>query len=221
LSRDVTSLRGRFLAYLDMLFVDHGIFRIIYNNLYALPGGLYRCSHPSPGQIRRYQRRYGIRTVINLRGADKTRRYALEEQTCAELGIQLVNCKGLKSRSAPDVDAIFRLLDVFERIEYPALVHCKSGADRGGIAAAFYRIFRLGEPVAQAMHELGWRYGHFRSSKAGVLDFFFENYLADNRREPVDFKTWLTTRYDQKALQAHYKSHGWADFVVDSVLHRE
>lgn len=204
-----------------MLFVDHGIFRVFYNNLHPLPGGLYRSSHPAPWQIRRYQKRYGIRTIINLRGPDQTRRYALEEHTCAELGIQLVNCKGLKSRSAPDPQAIFRLLEVFERIEYPALVHCKSGADRGGIAAAFYRIFRLGEPVDQAMHELGWRYGHFRSSKAGVLDFFFENYLAENRRDPVDFMAWLTTRYDHKALQTRYKSHGWADFVVDNVLHRE
>ncbi|MDB5814288.1 MAG: tyrosine protein phosphatase [Rhodocyclales bacterium] len=211
----------RFLAYLDMLFVDHGLFRVIYNNLHALPGGLYRCSQPSPGQIRKYQRKYGIKTIINLRGADDTLRYALQEDVCQELGIKLVNHKGILSRSAPETEVVLATQQLFDSIEYPALVHCKSGADRAGFASALYRLFRLHEQAAKAEHELDWTYGHLKGSKTGILDFFFEEYEAFNARQPTDFVTWLTQHYDRDALKAKFKVRGIADFVVDKLLRRE
>ena len=221
MTHDLSSLTGRTLAYLDMLFVDHGVFRVIYNNLHALPGGLYRCSNPSPGQIRRYHRKYGIKTIVNLRGADSTRRYALEAEVCRELGIVLVDFKGILSRSAPDVEAVLRTRELFDRIAYPALLHCKSGADRAGFASALYRIFRLGEPVQDAMRELSWRYGHIKGSKTGVIDYFFEQYLADNASSPVEFMTWLTERYQREQLRDAFHARSWADFLVDRILHRE
>lgn len=221
MARDVTRFPGRLLAYLDMLFVDHGIFRVIYNNLYALPGGLYRSSQPSPGQIRKYQRRYGIKTIVNLRGADDSLRYALEAQTCHELGIKLVDFKGILSRSAPELDAMERAEAMFDSIEYPALIHCKSGADRAGFAAAFYRIHCLQTPVSEAMQELSWRYGHLKGSKTGILDFFFERYLADQQQAPEDFHSWIRTRYQRDALKQAFHTRSWADFVVDRVLRRE
>ncbi|MDQ7990796.1 MAG: tyrosine-protein phosphatase [Candidatus Dactylopiibacterium sp.] len=221
MAHDVTSLKGRLLAYLDMLFVDHGIFRVIYNNLWALPGGLYRASQPSPGQIRKYRRELGIRTIINLRGADDSRRYALEAEACRREGIELVDFWGVMSRSAPYAEVIEKARDLFDRIEYPALIHCKSGADRAGFAAALYRMFRLGEPAADAMRELSWKYGHFRGSKTGILDFFFDEYLAANARSPISFLDWLGSAYSRDALKAAFRPRGLADFFVDRVLHRE
>lgn len=222
MARDVTGFPGRLLAYLEMVFVDHGIFRLIYNNLYALPNGLYRCSQPSPGQIRKYHRKYGIRTIINLRGADESGRYALEAEECHRLGIQLVDFKGILSRSAPESEWLLKLRDLFNDIEYPALVHCKSGADRAGFAAAMYRICRLHEPVAEAKCELGWIYGHLRNSKTGILDMFFDQYLIAARQQPeLDFFTWLTTVYNRDQLKQAFHARGWADFLTDRVLHRE
>ena len=63
---------GRLKAWLDMHLVDHGFIRAVYNNFYHLGGGMYRCSQPSPAQIRKYQRKYGIRSIINLRGETTT-----------------------------------------------------------------------------------------------------------------------------------------------------
>lgn len=204
-----------------MLFVDHGLFRVLYNNLHALPGGLYRSSQPSPGQIRRYQRTLGIKTIINLRGADGSRRYALHAEECRRLGITLIDFKGILSRSAPQAEVIHAAQALFESIEYPALIHCKSGADRAGFAAALYRLFRLQAPVAEAMQELSWRYGHLKGSKTGILDFFFEAYLARNAREPIELMPWLASDYDRDALKHAFHTRGWADFLVDKVLHRE
>lgn len=211
----------RFLAWLDMLFVDHGVFRVFYNNLYALPGGLYRASQPSPSQIRKYHRRYGIKTIINLRGADQTLRYALEEDVCRELGITLINHKGILSRSAPEVEAVLATQALFDRIEYPALIHCKSGADRAGFAAALYRLFRLKDSVPEASRELSWTYGHFKGSKTGILDFFLEEYQAFNARQPTGFLDWLKAHYQRDALKAAFKVRGFADFIVDKLLRRE
>jgi len=220
-ARNVSSFWGRFLAYVDMLLVDHGFIRVIYNNLHALPGGLYRCSQPSPGQIRKYHRKYGIKTIVNLRGADDTRRYAIEAKVCQELGIALIDFKGIMSRSAPYVEVLQNAHTLFDEMAYPALIHCKSGADRAGFAAALYRMFRLGEPVALAKHELAWYYGHLKGSKTGVLDFFFEEYLRANTQQPIDFMSWLTTVYHRDQLKQAFHTRGWADFLVDKILRRE
>jgi protein tyrosine/serine phosphatase len=210
------------MAYLDMIFVDHGIFRVIYNNLHALPGGLYRCSQPTPGQIRKYHQKYGIRTIINLRGADDSRRYALEAEACERLGIKLINFRGILSRSAPEPEWVLKTREMFDEITYPALIHCKSGADRAGFASALYRIFRYKTPVEESMKELAWYYGHLEGSKTGVLDYFFKQFLADRKTQPeLEFLTWLDTTYNRDQLKEAFHTRGWADFLVDKVLHRE
>ncbi|MGC3965441.1 MAG: tyrosine protein phosphatase [Rhodocyclaceae bacterium] len=193
MTRKLDSSKERLLAWLDMFFVNHGFFREIYNNVHALPGGMYRCSQPSPRQIRKYRRKYGIRSIINLRGADDSGRYALEEAACRELGIELINHKGILSRSAPEVKVIQATKVLFENLEYPAMLHCKSGADRAGFASVLYRHFRLGDPIEKALSELGWIYGHIKSSKTGILDAFFYDYLAYNAKTPIEFMTWVET----------------------------
>ncbi len=185
------------------------------------PAACIAASQPSPGQIRRYQRKYGIKTIINLRGADDTLRYALQEDVCRELGIKLVNHRGILSRSAPETAVVLATQEMFDTIEYPALVHCKSGADRAGFASALYRLFRLHESPAKAEHELDWTYGHLKGSKTGILDFFFAEYEACNARQPTDFMSWLTQHYDRDALKAKFKVRGWADFIMDKLLRRE
>ncbi|HQV16617.1 MAG TPA: tyrosine-protein phosphatase, partial [Denitromonas sp.] len=125
------------------------------------------------------------------------------------------------SRGAPSRARIHMLKDLFASIEYPALMHCKSGADRAGIAAALYRILHLGHPVADTMSELHWRYGHSRKARTGVLDFFLASYSAYNEKTPIDFMEWVDTVYDDEALKQQFRSDGWSSLIVDKVLHRE
>ena len=56
------------------------------------------------------------------------------------------------------------------------ILHCKSGADRAGFVAALYLIVHEGRSVDEALRQLSARYGHFRFSKTGILDAFFERY---------------------------------------------
>ncbi|WP_119290789.1 fused DSP-PTPase phosphatase/NAD kinase-like protein [Azohydromonas sediminis] len=223
MSHDLTRPLGRLLAHLDMHLVDHGVVRAVYNNFHPLGGGMYRLSQPSPAQLRRYHRRYGIRTVVNLRGENAWGSYALEVETCRELGITLVNHR-LYSRRLPTVDEVLGLRDVFARIEYPALMHCKSGADRAGLAAALYRHFQMGDPIETSARQLRWIYGHFRMGDTAKLDHFFDRYLADGAVHGIAFVDWLTTRYDRAALDAEFERHkpsALGRWFVDRVLRRE
>jgi protein tyrosine/serine phosphatase len=102
----------------------------------------------------------------------------------------------------------------------PALVHCKSGADRAGIFAVLYRHFRLGEPIEIAKKELHWRFGHFRGSRTGILDYFFDQYLVT--REPNQtFIEWVGAAYDRDRIERDFKPAGPISFFVDSILRRE
>lgn len=218
--RILRSRSGRFKAWLNMHLVDHGFIRSIYNNFYHLGGGMYRSSQPSPAQIRRYHRRFGLKTILNLRGESPYGSYPLEQDVCAELGIQLVDAT-LFSRAPPSRARIHALKDAFDRIEYPALMHCKSGADRAGMAAALYRILRLGHPVVEAMEELHWKYGHFKQAATGVQDFFLASYLAYAEKTPIGFMEWVDTVYDERAMKKQFRTGGWSSLIVDKVLHRE
>ena len=160
MSYDLTKPLASLRAYLSMQLEDNGFVRSLYNNFYPLPGGLFRCSQPSPAQIRQYHRRYGIKTIINLRGPNPYGGYALEREVCRELGIELVAFR-LYSRDMPSVEEVLGARDLFRRLAYPALMHCKSGADRAGLGATLYRHFQLGEPIDQ-IRELRKKYGHPR-----------------------------------------------------------
>ena len=200
--------------------VDHGFVRAIYNNFYALGGGMYRCSQPNPFQFVRYQQRYGIKTVLNLRGPNPYGSYPLEQEVCQKLGIKMLDLP-IYSRRSPRREEIVALKHAFATLEYPALMHCKSGADRAGIASALYRLMHLGHPIEAVMSELHLKYGHIKQAKTGILDFFLATYQARNAREPIAFLDWVQQEYDHQAIEQAFHEEGWASLVVDKVLHRE
>ena len=220
MTMDISTTSGRIRAWFDMHLVDHGAIRAIYNNFYDLGGGMYRSSQPSPAQLAKYQKKFGLRTVINLRGPHGYGPYALEEEACEALGIALHDIK-LYSRTPPEIEEVHAMDELFKQIEYPALLHCKSGADRAGIGAALYRILHLGHKVEDAMSELGWKYGHFKRARTGVLDFFLATYVARNQRSPIGFLEWVDTEYSRLETQTRFREEGWASLIVDKVLHRE
>ena len=199
-------------------FADHGFIRAVYTNLHPIDGKMFRASQPLPWQLRAWQRRYGLKTVINLRGP-LSPGLGIETRACARLGLTLYSPR-LHSRSPPTVDEIRELEQLFDTIEYPALLHCKSGADRAGIGSVLYRVLHLGHTVEDASDELHWRFGHMRGSHSGVLDFFLAQYLADKRAEPVPFLEWVA-RYDPVELKQRFRAGGWESLLADRVLKRE
>lgn len=210
---------GRRRAWEHLLWTDHGILRQAYQNLHWLSREMARSNQPSPPQIRRYAKA-GLRTIINLRGEDDSGVYALEREACAGAGIELINFR-VKSREPPSKAVVLGARDLFAGLRYPALLHCKSGADRAGVMSALYCHFQGGQRIEQAMQQLSLRYGHVRQGKTGVLDFFFEEFLEQERSGGLDFSQWVETVYEAEATKARFKSQWWANVLVERVLRRE
>ena len=131
-------------AYLNMLFVDHGIFRVAYPNLHRLGNSAWRSSQPAPHHIRALSRR-GIRTIVNLRGERRCGSYSLEQAACGRHGIELVNFH-VRARRAPYPQEIKASIALFDLVQYPMLMHCKSGAERTGLMSLLYLWLKEGVP---------------------------------------------------------------------------
>jgi protein tyrosine/serine phosphatase len=216
---ELNTKAGRRNAWVDALFVDHAIFRLIWTNFAAVePGILYRSNHPTPGKLAAFTRRVGLRSLINLRGQAKNGSDALSRETAARLGLEFYDM-ALESRGAPQKDRILRLAGIYRDMRGPALIHCKSGADRAGLAAGLYVAIHGGSSAA-ALRQLSLRFGHIKQSKTGILDAFFHTYACEGEGKKP-FLDWVREDYDEARLRAEYKSGKLAGFVNDVVLRRE
>jgi uncharacterized protein (TIGR01244 family) len=215
----MTSPLTRFLGTAEHILIDHAFFRFVYLNLHTVAPGMERSAQPSPHHIRAAARR-GVKTVINLRGERDCASYLLEQQACEENGIKLVDFV-FTSRAAPSPDQILAFDQLLNEIEYPVLMHCKSGADRAGIASALYLILREGRPLDEALGQLSFRYGHIKQAKTGVLDAAIAAYGSDVAQGKTDFRAWVRERYDPAAVTRSFHSNRWANLFTDRILDRE
>ena len=206
-------------AWSDSLLVDHAVFRVLWDNwATVVPGRLYRSNHPTPGRLAAAARRHGLRTLINLRGRRQCGSDALSRDAAARLELAHVDM-AFESRGAPHRERILRFARIWREVETPALMHCKSGADRAGLAAGLVLLLE-GRSAAEAAQQLSWRFGHFNRSRTGVLDAFFVRYAveAEGRRPFLD---WVEHEYDEVALKRDFVAGGLSSFVTDRVLRRE
>ncbi|QTN18490.1 tyrosine-protein phosphatase [Brevundimonas sp. AJA228-03] len=217
---DVSTPDGLAAARRDFFWNDHAFLRLAFSNAHWIGPDLVRTNQPSPRQLEGWAR-HGIRTVINLRGARDEGYYWLEKEACDRLGLTLIDAP-LDSRDPPSKDRVRRARDLFASIEYPALIHCKSGADRAGLMAVFYRHFRLGEPISVARQELSKRYLHSREGLTGVLDYFVETYIDEVASTGVGFLEWVESdAYDPRAMRTRFRASWWGTLLTERLLKRE
>jgi protein tyrosine/serine phosphatase len=216
---DLSTAKGRAVAWIDSLFIDHAIFRLLWGNLApVIPGKVYRCNHPTPPRLRRMVRRLGLRTLINLRGKTQSGSDALSRESARELGLEFHDM-AFESRGAPQRERILRLHGIYASMRLPAIMHCKSGADRAGLAGGLMVLF-AGGSSADALRQLSWRFGHIKQAKTGILDAFFLHYQreAEGRKS---FLEWVRDDYDEAALRRDFHANGLASFINDWVLAHE
>jgi protein tyrosine/serine phosphatase len=216
---ELATPRGRMIAWADALFVDHAVFRLAWSNFAAVaPGRLYRCNHPTPGRLARLTHQLGLKTLINLRGPTGNGSDALSREAAGRLGLDFIDM-ALESRGAPQRDRVLRLHEIYRTMRAPALLHCKSGADRAGLAAGLFLLFE-GGTARDALRQLSLRFGHIRAAKTGILDAFFLRWEREGEgRKP--FLDWVREDYDEAALRRDFHANGLASFVNDWVLAHE
>ncbi|MEM8788416.1 MAG: sulfur transferase domain-containing protein [Pseudomonadota bacterium] len=209
---------SRFRAWLDAQIVDHAFLRVFWTNFARVDDGVWRANQPSPATVRAWAGR-GIRTVVNLRGEIQGGAYALEADACRRAGLTLINHR-MVSRAPPTVEQVLGLKAIFETAERPLVFHCKSGADRSGIAAALYVLMMKGGTPAQAQSHLSLRHLHISLSRAGALDHFIETYRDHDATTPAPFLDWLTRDYDREAMRVEFRPFVPAE-LLSRLLRRE
>ncbi len=205
--------------HINSLVSDHAVLRLAWHNwAEVVPGKLYRSNHPTPRRLAWAVRRYGLHTIINLRGEKPNASTALSLDATRKLGLHHVFAP-FESRGAPHRDRILRFHEIYRTMRVPALIHCKSGADRAGLVAGLAVLFE-GGTAADAMNELSYRFLHFKRSQTGILDAFFLCYARESDgRKP--FLDWVRDDYDEARLRRDFAAQGLESFVNNRVFRRE
>ena len=215
---DLVSARGRRNAWVDALFVDHALLRLVWGNFgTVVPGRLYRSNHPTPGRLAGIVRRHGVRSVVNLRGRSGNGADALSRAAAVRLGVTVLDVP-FRSSEAPSRDSLLALVAALQRAEAPTLLHCKSGADRAGFAAGV-AVLLAGGATADAVRHLSLRHGHLRRSRAGILDAVFLAWRETGEGR-MEFPAWVAGVYDPAAL-ARPRAGRFAGVLQERVLARE
>ncbi|MEC9282867.1 MAG: dual specificity protein phosphatase family protein [Bdellovibrionota bacterium] len=124
----------------------------------------YRSAQLSAKKFAKYVEKYGIKTVINLRGESSKQWFQEEKEILHKMNVSLHSI-GMSARRLPHREDLLKLLELFETAERPILVHCQGGADRTGEASALYQMLYMGKSKEQALkmlrikyHHLSWRH---------------------------------------------------------------
>lgn len=221
---DLNADAGRARARRELIWGDHGFLRIAFQNLHHISPEMWRANQPSPKQVKAHADVRGIRTILNLRGESTKGYYLLEKEACDKAGITLVDFQ-VFSRDTPTKEALFAANDLFHAIEYPALMHCKSGADRAGLMSVLYKLLREQVPFEEAMAQLSFKYLHVKHGKTGMLDAFFDAYRKFNAgRAEADWKPfldWVGDDYDRLRVKSEFLDDFGKGIQVDRILGRE
>jgi protein tyrosine phosphatase (PTP) superfamily phosphohydrolase (DUF442 family) len=150
------------------------------------PGKAYRSAQLDRDELEYYIGKYGISSVINLRGRQNDDiSYSDEIKVCRERHIAHYDL-ALSAGKSPRMSSINELLAMFEKAPRPVLIHCRAGADRAGLAAALWKMVVDGATKAEAKKQLSLWYGHLPLGPTQALDAFLEKYQMTDRAPLVD-----------------------------------
>ena len=202
--RDISSRSGRFWAHIHFHLMDHAFLRVLWNNFHQVSDEVYRANQPSPSHLRSYKDR-GIKAVLNLRGFTQQSYALFEEDSCKNLGLDLISVP-LSGSSAPQPEKLLEIIAILDKIPKPFVLHCKSGADRAGLVSAMYLIVHKKLSVTEAKKQLSFKYLHLDFTKTGILDYILDVFSQRLKIENIDFLDWVKREYNAEILNSSFKS---------------
>ncbi|MFN3398116.1 MAG: dual specificity protein phosphatase family protein [Sulfurimicrobium sp.] len=123
-------------------------------------GQVYRSGQLSGAALGQKVATYGIRSVLNLRGASPGESWYDDEVAVSRASGVAHYDYGLNAERPVTAAQAGEILRTIRNAPKPILVHCKAGSDRTGLVSALYLLSR-GVAVKNAERELSLRYGHF------------------------------------------------------------
>ncbi len=171
-------------GYVVWLLANHNFHTVV-------DGRLYRSGQMSSGALAVTIKKYGIRSVVNLRGKNpEVEWYRAETNTTQQLGVAHLDFT-LSARYEVSEVEIERILGVIGGVPKPVLIHCNGGADRTALITAAY-LFRMeGVPASRAAHQLTMFYGHIPHLFWGysvAMDRSYWHYVSNRIAQSMEEK---------------------------------
>lgn len=148
-------------------------------------GKFYRSEQLNMKDFEKYLKKFGFKTIINLRGPN-FKEYEAQKNMAIQSGAEYVTL-GMSAKRLPHREDLVTLLDAFENGQRPIYVHCKGGADRTGEASALYQMLYMGKTVKEALKMLTTKYLHFR------MFYPAKSYFVRQLWQGID---WALNEYD-------------------------
>jgi hypothetical protein len=163
------------------------------------PGRVIRAAQPTR-ELPRLIQEYHLSSILNLRGGSPVDWwYTAEVRAAKASGVTFFDLP-MSAVRRPSRRELLLLIDVLERCSCPLLIHCKSGADRTGLAAAIYLMVRRGVPPQQALCSFSIFYSHVPLFGPEHLHEPLNEYAAwleSNAlaHSPQRFRNWVKNQY--------------------------
>jgi protein tyrosine phosphatase (PTP) superfamily phosphohydrolase (DUF442 family) len=142
----------------------------------VVSGRLVRSAQPEPGRLEEWVRRLGIRSVINLRGAwPEQEWFRVEDEECRRLGLPRRDVAILTHRTCPP-NELRQLLQAFDELPAPILIHCRRGSDRTGLATAIHGLLFEGKSLSEAEEALTVVRGHVGIARGWLMPSVLDEY---------------------------------------------
>ncbi len=194
------------------------------NNLHeVVPHKFYRSAEMSRDELQQTVKRYGIKTVLDMRlDKDAPDSTGMTEAEAAKLAGSSYLHLPFSSARADQLPQLAKLLETYDAAALPILVHCSSGTHRSGVASALWLLEKEGKSLDDAMQQLTPRYGFFKFERdlksyfqgAPTLDHIFAQYRADTDRagtngvpsesgKQLSLKEWINEQIKKPAPSAN------------------
>jgi len=174
------SLKYAFVTVVLTAVAYIGYFKV-YGNFHQVDRELYRSAQLFEFNMPYYIKKYGIKSILNLRGPKPSKKWYQDElRISKELNVSHYDYHIRESDRLP-IERMEEIVDIMRQAPKPLLVHCKAGADRTSLASALYRYAIKRDPDAAS--QISILYGHFPwlGSPTKAMDESFEDFINHHR----------------------------------------
>jgi protein tyrosine/serine phosphatase len=169
------------LTLVVLSLIGYVFYTIEDSNFHIIaPGRAYRSAQMTEGELAACIEKYGIKSILNLRGENRSTDWYQGEIAAASRMEVIHYDEHLASGHELTIKQMNDMVALLRRAPKPVLIHCEAGADRTGLAAALYCLAIEGQAAEEAAKQLSIWYGHapFIRPTVSAMDRSFAHYAT-------------------------------------------
>jgi hypothetical protein len=167
------------------------------------PGRIYRSGQMPASALAQTLREHPVKTVLNLRGPNPSETWYLDElATAREAGATHVDI-AMSSCVWMSRVQLRALIQTFDTVEYPLLIHCAWGSERTGLVSAFAELLRPGSTLNDARAQFSIRYLFVPVDDGKVMAAHLDQYETWLKKmglehTPASFRRWVDNGFQPR-----------------------